>query len=563
MDFERINIYNLTKFELGSRSRKRRFRFVRYMGDNYSEIVSYIHEVSPNTEIWPEDALAVGTLYNYSENDFRMNYVDEINIRAVIVNNPFIIINEEWIPLALDNIQAEQYLKKDINNCVFRPNKPFSTYKKDFVRNGVIEYNPSEHPRGLDFVILQPYVEYYICDSTLDKCDSYSFRFDEDNHVLQFSPIISQMVENIEKLKYEINACSVSVRNCEFFTLSWDNWKKRDIMSKRCLKPEHFKSIVEVIHSALLEETQENGVLGKRLANHKLNNHDFIQDIKELMSCSFDSVAPTEKQKNFFEKYLNNFGGPSCPDDYQKLQIGLYEDYLSFLKYISAKTRKAKEGRIQEDDKGKLFCCDVEISAIFSLFKGCKCKITQYEENYEKKGAYKYFSKIIDSVCINRKGVVEFNKKGSKVIQNFLIPDNFDVKVGDNVTVTKVRPDLHKKRGLYDGIVLDLNKVDKAVTCSPVYKYIKVKDAAKLLKFLHEFLPNKKDYKSRIFTIRAASILGLVSKKLSYSPYNMEFPEMFGGKSNWSKYINPSEYRDDCADINGLVEELRCQNLSS
>lgn len=566
MDFERINIYNLTKFELGSKTRNKRFRFIRYTGDNYSEIVSYIHEVSPNTEIWPEEVLAIGTLYNYSGRDFRMNYVDEIGIRAVIVNNPFIIINEEWIPLALDNKQAEQYLEKNVYNCVFRPNKPFSTYKKDSGRKCVIEYNPNEHPKGLDFVNLQPNVEYYICDAALEKCDSYSYRFDEDYHELQFSPIISLMVENIEKLKYEINACSVSVRNCEFFTLSWDNWKKREIMSKRCLKPEHFKSIVEVIHSALLEETQENGVLGKRLVNHKLNNHDFIQDTKELMSCSFNGVTSTECQQRLFLKYLNNSDGPYCPNDYQKLQIGLYEDYISFLEDISAKTRKAKEGRIQEDDEGKLFCCDVEISAIFSLFKGCKCKITQYEENCVNKEAYKYFCKIIDSVCINRKGVVELNKKGSKVILNFLVPDNFDVKVGDNVTVTEVRPDIHNKRGLYDGVVLNLKKEedgDKTFTDSPVFKYIKVKDAHKLLRFLHEFLPKKKDCKTRILTIRAASMLSLISKDLTYSPYNMEFPKMFGGKSNWSKYMSPKLYPDDCLDITDLVAELNRHNLSS
>ena len=130
MDFDRINVFNQIKFELGSKIRNRRFRFIRYTGNNYGEIVSYIKEISPNTEIWPEDKLKTGTLYNYSGRDFRMNYVDDLGLRAVIVNNPFIIIDNDWIPLAISNIEAEEYLSLDSKHSVYRPNKPFSTYRK-------------------------------------------------------------------------------------------------------------------------------------------------------------------------------------------------------------------------------------------------------------------------------------------------------------------------------------------------------------------------------------------------------------------------------------------------
>ena len=91
MDFEKKNIFSLTKFELGSKTRNRRFRFIRYTGSNYSEIVSYIHEISPNTEIWPESVLVIGNLYNYSGRDFRMNYVDDLGVRAVIVGKATLV----------------------------------------------------------------------------------------------------------------------------------------------------------------------------------------------------------------------------------------------------------------------------------------------------------------------------------------------------------------------------------------------------------------------------------------------------------------------------------------
>lgn len=55
MQYEKINIYKKDKFELYSLLRDRSFRYIRYTGHNYNEIIEYIRGVSPNTTIWPEE----------------------------------------------------------------------------------------------------------------------------------------------------------------------------------------------------------------------------------------------------------------------------------------------------------------------------------------------------------------------------------------------------------------------------------------------------------------------------------------------------------------------------
>lgn len=552
MDFDRINVFNQIKFELGSKIRNRRFRFIRYTGNNYGEIVSYIKKISPNTEIWPEDKLKTGTLYNYSGRDFRMNYVDDLGLRAVIVNNPFIIIDNDWIPLAISNVEAEEYLSLDSKHSVYRPNKPFSTYRKDNGSHSIIEYNPKEHRKGLEFEKLQPNVEYFVCNDVVSQadCDMFIYVYDSDFHELQITPDIHNMVDEIEKLKYQINGNCLTESNTLFFAPTWDNWEKRRTMAERCHKSEHMMRIVESIHGALMNETQADGILGKQLSIYKVNNHTFIQDIKDLVSCRFDSVHSTTNQKNVFLKYLNNADGPLCPNDYQTLQIAIYHDYISFLKTVMDITRKPKDGYIQEDEEGNLFCCDVQISSDNAIYKGCRCRIVNYEKNYNKRNKYKYYSKCIDTVNCHWSGVVKSGMRGTKVVNNYLVPDNYKVSVGDSVIITQIQPYPHKRIELYAGVIKEL-KTPNEDECgkyvySPIRSFVLVKDVDKFLKYLHELIDKQKNFNKRIFILRAACVAGKIESPYGhYKEYDEEFPNMFGTSANWSKYLDQKKFNDE------------------
>ena len=560
MDYEKINIFSLTKFELGSKTRNRRFRFIRYTGSNYSEIVSYIHEISPNTEIWPESALVIGNLYNYSGRDFRMNYVDDLGVRAVIVNNPYIIIDNEWVPLAMNNKEAEEYIAKDPANCVFRPSKPFSTYKKSADTGKILEYNAAEHPKGLDFESLQPNVEYFICDRHISSAYTHTFRYDADFHELQITPDIPQIVECIERLKYQINVHSQTTTKQAFFTPLWDNWKRRETMLKRCLKCEHLKSIIEIIHSSLMEETKNDGISGKNLLTYKVNNHNFILDIKDLLTCQFDCDVPTERQQDIFMRFLNNSDGPYCPSDFQKLQIGLYKDYISFLEYIISNIRKPKEGIIQEDENGNIYCCDIQLSMDFARYRGCRCRITQYVENNIKKNNYTYFSKAIDAIYGQWEGKVEVGKKGTMIVNGYLTPECLGVDVGDAVTISCVQPYNHKRRGLYIGVVRGLDKTggrnkDNSFEKSKIRKFIKAPNGAEFYKYLRKLVEGESKPKDRLMIVRAAG----AAKKIMdpgqcYTEYDDEFRGMFGSKQNWSNFMK--KWNNDNAEVLNLAKHL-------
>lgn len=561
VDFSTINVFKLTRFELGSQIRKKHFRFIRYTGNNYAEIVSYIHEISPNTVIWPEKNLSIGTLYNYSGRDFRMNYVDEIGLRAVIVNNPFILVENEWVSLALSRVQAEAYLAMNPAHAVFRPDKPFSTYKKHPENSKVIEYNSVEHPRGLDFDRLRP-GKYFICNDVVADSALLDFRYDSRSHDLQIVPDVTQLVDQIEELKYQINMHSMATKKTPIFSPLWNHWRKYKTMSVRCLNRFAVKNIVEVIYSSLMKETRENGIPGKLLEHNKVHTHEFVRMIRNLRFCEFDCNAlATPEQQEIYLKYLGNSDGPYCPNDCQKLQLSLYKDYIVFLQYILGRVRKLKKGVIQEAEEGFLFCCDVLLPSAYALYKGCRCEITDYDENSNRDSNYKYFSKCVDKVDVNWQGTVELDKNGAKVVNGYFVPDSFDVEAGDSVVLTQVCPDVLQKWGVYAGVVYQLSRVKHSsdegdFENSPIRPFIKAKRGPEFLKFLHELLARQKRGKERVFIILAA----YDAKKLTYPEnkdfvlYDREFPGMFGAFSNWKKYKSLSQYNKEDKFVQELIQ---------
>jgi len=161
-DYNLINIYTKEKFTLYSSTRNKRFRFIRYTGNNYSEIVSYIKEISPNTYIWEESLLRRGTLYGYSGRTSLFEPVLEHNIRTVIANNPYLVTESgDIVSLKLTNEEALDYLKLNRRNRVFCYEDILAAfyYNPDLYSLIAIDQN---HPKGISCSELPKDKEWYI-----------------------------------------------------------------------------------------------------------------------------------------------------------------------------------------------------------------------------------------------------------------------------------------------------------------------------------------------------------------------------------------------------------------
>ena len=226
------------------------------------------------------------------------------------------------------------------------------------------------------------------------------------------------------------------------------------------------------------------------------------------------------------------------------------------------------------DDNGILFCCDVQISPkIGDKYKGCNCKITYYYENTDKRNKYEFYSEYIDSVWCHWSGIVKRGenekdkvveialKRGgdNEVVENYLVPNESNANIGDSIEIRQIKPYCSKKiTGPYAGKIEDFvlsGDESSKYKKSPIREFIKVKDGAKFLKYLHEKIEEQNKGKERIFIIRAASLAGKIEKPMGhYKEYDKEFCGKFGERKNWHKYMHPMNYKDDCDEIKKFIK---------
>lgn len=89
---------------------------------------------------------------------------------------------------------------------------------------------------------------------------------------------------------------------------------------------------------------------------------------------------------------------------------------------------------------------------------------------------------------------------------------------------------------------------------SHIRGFIKVEDVEGFLKHLHKMIEEQDRYCKRIFVIRAAWKTGKIESPCQrYKEYTKEFPDMFGTKQQWSKYMNQKKYNDDCDEISRFI----------
>lgn len=89
---------------------------------------------------------------------------------------------------------------------------------------------------------------------------------------------------------------------------------------------------------------------------------------------------------------------------------------------------------------------------------------------------------------------------------------------------------------------------------SHIRGFIKVENVEGFLKHLHKMIEEQDRYCKRIFVIRAAWKTGKIESPCQrYKEYTKEFPDMFGTKQEWSKYMNQKKYNDDCDEISRFI----------
>lgn len=542
MDYKELDIFQKEKFQLYSKTRDRHFRFIRYNGRNYDEIVSFIHGLSPNTEIWPEERLKVGTLYNYSGRDYKMGYVDRTNLRGVIVNNPFIICeNGQEIPLALNRDEAVSYLSLSSKHAVFCPQKALATFKMDLNDGKLYEYS-KDHPKGIDREKL-PLDEFYICSEPV-KDFSYNAEFDIDRHELIITYQFKNLVENFEKTKYYINRLCIQSRHKLIFEPTWDNWKTRYVLSQPCLNSWDLMDVLKRLHSMVFDDMGDR----KQLDAIKIGNHPFVKDLKDFFDYFVLGKMKSETVEKKLLLYYNSTDRPACANDFENLQKGLYEDFRIFLNEIFARLNESKSKTviIQQDDNGNVHNRDIQFADYLSEYKGCMCTFSHFKRNNNIESGYDYYCDKVDYVEIKEEGVIQVDSDSNLFLGKYLIPKKWGFKEGESIKITQIRP--NKKQSPYKGIAVEYDRQDikeNNYEKSEFLKYILLPDPAKKIEFLiylHEQLVGMEGQQA-VYICRAAILANLIYDRTPNTAFTKEFGKIFK-QQQYSEY-GKSQYKGE------------------
>lgn len=561
MNYGNLNIFKKDKFELGSKNRKETFRFIRYNGANYDEIVNYIHELSPNTVIWPEDRLKPGYLYNYSGRNGEMSNVDDVQLRAVIVNNPYLIeSNGNRTSIMLTKKQATEYLEQSEIHAVFYADSALSTYKRNNKNQKIKVYN-REHPKGYEILELHEDQEYYICSNICSHPEYYICRYEKDLHNLSISVNVYRYVDKMEELKYLINNSFLTIKDKYFFTPSINYWNNYKTLSKNCMNSRMLNEIVRTIASIVFNSTDNL----RTIKEARLDKHEFIKTLTIAKDHDYDNKDNIPQELiDIIIKYTSN-DDFYCPNDYHTFQIRLYSDFIDFLNNILESVRKPKSGIIHVDEISDIVCCSgTQLSPNYKKFKGLKCSFCEYtlNTNHSLPNSITYYCKKIDYVFLEKEGTVCIDDNEKLYIDCYKFPKHTTVKVGDYVKITKIRP-LNEHNGRnsnnpnpYIGLVIDYTLPTK--NKSEFLKHILIKEDLKKEEFL-AFLHNKiKGFRNT----EAAKIIiagreaGLISKEVTFLDINREFNKIINVKQTYSRTKETYTNSKDKIFLE-LIEEIR------
>lgn len=445
MQYEKINIYKKDKFELYSLLRDRSFRYIRYTGHNYNEIIEYIRGASPNTTIWPEEQLSVGVLYTYSGRTFQFHSIPEYAVRFCLINNPY-IIEDGCEPLFMSREEAGNYLMQDSSHRIFCYEDAIKTF---YYANNSFVVTCREHPKGITIKELPiDYKEWYIgSNDGLERLTfDYSIKYEKISHTIHLSEDFSKKVDTIYRLIYEINKLQYSKSNPVIFTPSWEDYQRQKTLEKPCDNYRELQEFVKIVYIILFEQTKQSG---KTLATipEELRNEGFLPYIREFRHLgshgnseykSFTNLKPSDI-------YLYFAGNDVQPNEHDvetiiRIQDKILDLFISYLEIVHNKTSThIFEGFISVDDEDNVYCKRVLLPKDYYRWRGCKCRIVNITKNsiYQLKENYPYYCNKPFFIDCELSGVIEI-KEGNCYCDDVLLPPCYEEFVGERILIKRI-----------------------------------------------------------------------------------------------------------------------------
>ena len=474
MDYNTINVYTKEKFTLMSKTRNKQFRFIRYNGMNYDDMEKFIKEISPNTMLWDEKTLHLGTLYSYSGRDAKFMGISEEHIRAVIASNPFIYDGSQFIPLGMDSEQACDYLKQGYNNKIFCYEDILVTYMFSETQNMFLLFDRN-HPNGLTCSSLPDGKEWYIGSDDHIHALPYDFNTIYQNtlHIVDMRYKFDLRVEEVEKKKYEINIICHNRGEKNMFRPSWENYIRRKRLSTPCNSLAQLQDFCLTVYNILFEETKIETENRATLGTFK--NHKFVVATGELRNyfAHGKSEYTTFKKdviRNLFIDYLKKDVGPQSIDDYLIIQNGVLNDLISFLDEILDYMNSSITfiDIIQEDYFDNIYCGKVLLPQRYGKYKGLECCIKQYTKNTNRDSndSYPFFASMPFYICMKYEGVIEIDEKGICHCKEYRLHNSLASNAGSIIEVSKIRPSRYNNNYIpYRGTVVSyvfINKIENS-----------------------------------------------------------------------------------------------------
>lgn len=445
-----INISHYKQFALYSKMRRREFRFMRYTGDNYPELVKYITEASPATKVWEEERLERDRLYTYSGQDARFLYVPEEEIRCIVASYPYLISDEKNIPLSVTKDRAAKYLQENDNNRVFCYEDILNTYSYNSEKQSYIVIN-ADHPNGIECAELPQSNDWYI--GWKDNLERARYRYKvsrtDINHIISIKVDLEGYVETIDRLRYDINNLRMFQKNPIIFHVSWQDYQRRKDMAVACLSDLQLMKFTSCLYNIIYEETKTNDKAKKTL--YKFAQHQFVINIGEIRNhyahardhytSYFDTTGV-----DVFKKYLGHLHGATCPSDFSHIQAGLFEDCISYLEeiYTSLLGQVNISGVIEQDDSGRVHCAGILLPNYFTVFIGRKCYIYSITQNTDTRSndVYKFYTKYVNSIEVYDIELVCVGEDKIRYCGRYRIPAELKkIEKGTYIRITRIKPD--------------------------------------------------------------------------------------------------------------------------
>lgn len=445
-DFMTINVYLMNQFELVSKQRETRFRFIKYNGKNYQEVCDYIHELSPNTKIWEEKLLKSGELYTFSGRTFAFINVPKWNIRCCIANNPYIVIDGKEQPLVLTQEEAESYLHLT-GGSVFCYDNICCDYSYDAAKDRFIVYDKN-HPRGLSTKNLENHKEWYIGgEDGLQNMDfSFTPQYQNDTHTVHLDYDLKDIVERIQNTIFKINKTTRERSNYEIFVPSYEDFKRYKTLSSKCHDSLAIEQFVKVLYNILYESTK-TGYANRAKIPEKLKYDKFVEIVGEYRNhfshgnAEYDAGEKITIDKIYL-RYLHTNNEPQNATDFETIQIEMLKDMEVFLNRVLdvVLNNVVVNDYISYDPTTEtVFCNNVKLPSEFVKFKGCKCKIDSVRNNNRPSDKLIYYSFRVSSIELsNKSGIIQTDANGNCSCNGIIIPKHYSKYKGSKVEIYRI-----------------------------------------------------------------------------------------------------------------------------